>query len=233
MIVHNRVRYLVVLASMTAVVALAVAGASLAATDLALGAHKAARSSRSSSCQGVAPHVIAADAVAQVFAARVREEREVFGCTYGHRRYRLGDVPECESVGGAGGCGGVANFALSGTLVAFGESFAGGGARAEWLIVVRDLRSGKTLRRVPTGTPPAGFRQIGAGVASDVVVKSDGAVAWLTSAAPFPKMEVHVSGRGGTRLLASGNEIQPNSLALAGNTLYWTEGGVPRSALLQ
>jgi hypothetical protein len=36
----------------------------------------------------------------------------------------------------------------------------------------------------------------------------------------------------GDRLLADGNNIAPNSLALAGSTLYWTQGGAPQSASL-
>ena len=37
----------------------------------------------------------------------------------------------------------------------------------------------------------------------------------------------------GERLLASGTELAPSSLALAGSTLYWTQGGRPFSAGLE
>jgi len=43
---------------------------------------------------------------------------------------------------------------------------------------------------------------------------------------------VHAADMAGSRLLASGSDLDPTSLALAGNTLYWTEGGQPHSAQL-
>jgi len=73
-------------------------------------------------------------------------------------------------------------------------------------------------------------------------VKSDGAVAWIveTQRGPFvgetgpPTMfEVRAVDRTGSRLLASGSHFDPLSLALAGSTLYWTQGGQPFSAQLQ
>jgi hypothetical protein len=62
--------------------------------------------------------------------------------------------------------------------------------------------------------------------------------------APF--FDVYASDRTGTRLLASGTNVDPSSLALsagsfgvggllratAGSTLYWTQGGKSESALL-
>jgi len=36
----------------------------------------------------------------------------------------------------------------------------------------------------------------------------------------------------GTRLLASGFDVSPSSLALAGSTIYWTQGGKPESSTL-
>jgi hypothetical protein len=44
--------------------------------------------------------------------------------------------------------------------------------------------------------------------------------------------EVHAADRTGSRLLASGPTIDPHSLALAGSTLYWTQGGKPFTASL-
>ena len=37
---------------------------------------------------------------------------------------------------------------------------------------------------------------------------------------------------GGRALLASGTDIDSSSLALAGSTVYWTQGGVPLAAVL-
>jgi hypothetical protein len=36
----------------------------------------------------------------------------------------------------------------------------------------------------------------------------------------------------GTRLLALGFDVSPSSLALAGSTIYWTQGVKPESASL-
>jgi len=45
--------------------------------------------------------------------------------------------------------------------------------------------------------------------------------------------EVRAVDKTGSRLLASGGDIDPTSLALAGSTLYWTQGSLPFSAQLQ
>jgi hypothetical protein len=37
---------------------------------------------------------------------------------------------------------------------------------------------------------------------------------------------------GASTVLAEGGDIAAGSLALAGSTLYWTQGGLPRSASL-
>jgi hypothetical protein len=108
---------------------------------------------------------------------------------------------------------------------------SGRGDRSSWLVFVRDLRSGKVLHEVPTGTPNAprpGL--VGAGFTSVIVVKSDGAVAWITEGA-FTD-EVHAVDRTGSRLLVSGPDIERSSLALAGSTLYWTQDGKPMSSVL-
>jgi hypothetical protein len=74
---------------------------------------------------------------------------------------------------------------------------------------------------------------IGNGEARVIVVKSDGAVTWITDA--FHKedrFEVHALDKTGERVLAVGSDIAAESLALAGSTLYWTQGGKPFSAPL-
>ena len=105
----------------------------------------------------------------------------------------------------------------------------------KWQVVVENLRTGRVLQRVPTGTssPDA----VGVGPVVGLVVKSDGAVAWIVEneipAQHVPaEYEVHAVDKAGDRLLASGSDIDPHSLALAGSTLYWTQGGKPMSAVL-
>src|SRR4029077_17139210 len=101
--------------------------------------------------------------------------------------------------------------------------------------------------------PPA--RYIGVGNVVALVLKSDGSVAWIAddymrSITPGgtgpPYFDVYAVDRSGTRLLASGTDVDPSSLALsvggnnigmssrsvAGSTLYWTQGGKPFSTTL-
>jgi hypothetical protein len=120
---------------------------------------------------------------------------------------------------------------------------SGDPAGGYWGMTVRDLSNGKVVHTVPTGTPvhPAPPRveggltrsNVGIGPATAIVVKNDGAVAWIVST---PKedgyYQVHAVDKMGSRVLATGPEIEPHSLALAGSTLYWTQGGKPMSATL-
>jgi hypothetical protein len=46
------------------------------------------------------------------------------------------------------------------------------------------------------------------------------------------RYEVHTADQSGSHLLAVGSDIAPNSLALAGSTIYWTQGDKPTSAAL-
>ncbi|MGH9918717.1 MAG: hypothetical protein ACRD6W_07610 [Nitrososphaerales archaeon] len=91
------------------------------------------------------------------------------------------------------------------------------------------------LHKAPTGArepPRKGF--VGDGSATAIVVKSDGAVAWITDTVQTKdRYQVHTLDRTGERVLAVGSDIAPHSLALAGSTLYWTQGGKPFSASLQ
>ncbi len=76
-----------------------------------------------------------------------------------------------------------------------------------------------------------------------IVLKSDGAVTWtaydfdrtLAPANLFypPYYDLYAADKSGERLVASGTEVNPYSLALAGGTLYWTQGSKPMSAPLE
>jgi hypothetical protein len=118
-------------------------------------------------------------------------------------------------------------------MVAFEFSSGSANGPKEWLVLVRDLRSGHVIRRLPTGilkTPG----DVGGGRTTEIVVKSDGAVAWIVEAeAAEPKeYEVRAVDKGGSRVLARGRDVGPGSLALGGSTLYWTQGGRPSSTTL-
>lgn len=74
---------------------------------------------------------------------------------------------------------------------------------------------------------------MGNGQATEIVLKNNNAVAWIVQTNGEPTIyEVHAVNKTGSRLLASGTDVDPSSLALAGSTLYWTQGGKPASAVL-
>jgi hypothetical protein len=179
--------------------------------------------------------VVVADAQAQLYVqpASLVEPftpEEVYGCAYSTKRsYDLGPAPgQCG--GGGGGCASVRHEVLAGPMVAY-EQFAASNAHetADWKVLVRNLRTGAIVHREPTGTAVTP-NDIGAGPTVEIVVKSDGAVAWTNT--EELSYQVHAVDETGSRLLASGSDIDPHSLALAGSTLYWTQGGQPYSAPL-
>jgi hypothetical protein len=147
------------------------------------------------------------------------------------------------SVGTPSGGGGVRLETLDGTMAAY-EAGSGGPAGASWLVVVRDLSSGKVVDRVPTGTPPhpepprtnngLTVSFVGIGPVESLVVKTDGAVAWIAQDdfVGHLSYQVHALDTAGGRVLAEGPEVEPHSLALTGGTLYWLQGGVAHSATL-
>jgi hypothetical protein len=181
---------------------------------------------------------------------------------YGDRHsFPLGGPVKCGGGGGGAPCGGTKQFTLGGTYVAYeevaGEDMYGEPGHFEWIVVVRSLRTGRVLHRVPTGTPlkpRPGY--IGVGNVVALVVRSDGSVAWIAddyertvgtgTLSVTPYFDVEAVDQSGSRLLASGINIDPSSLALpiggndigqhdesiAGKTVYWTQGGEPFSASL-
>jgi len=209
----------------------------------AAGAHKKA----SSHCPRAHSSVVVADSQAAVYLAPEEpgfpEFLEFYGCSYKDRRsYALGIPPESSSSSSSG----IRLVTLAGPLVAYESGSSSTHYGTSWLVVVRDLRTGKVLHGLPTGTPvhPKPPRtedgitkqDVGIGPATSIVVKSDGAVAWVAQDAvegPLPySYQVHAVDKTGSRVLASGPEIDPTSLALAGSTLYWSEAGRPMSATL-
>jgi hypothetical protein len=178
-----------------------------------------------------------------VTGPETKGEIRVFGCDYAHKvAYVLGvQMGGCS----AEGCQGIVHETLTGAFVAYAEiSSTGSGRgpetnRSRSLLIVRDLRSGRVVRKLPTGTSTEP-REVGLGEPLSLVVKSNGAIAWIVSkfdsecpTAPTTQCyEVHVADRRGTRVVAASTEIDPLSLALARSTVYWTQGGKPESAAL-
>jgi hypothetical protein len=230
-------------------------GLALLSALLAVAATPAAARTHHAKPIACPPHggkVLTADVQATVYEATLNpgapEYLDAYGCTRGSAHdYKLGVVPECGPFEpcGAGECDvstvcvGIRHEVLAGTVVAY-EDFDTTPTQDEWFVVVRELRDGRTLLHTPTGIfEPGEHSPKGVGPIVSVLVKSDGTVAWLTEdlarmiqANPnLPEIhyyDVYVAEHAASpRLIASGTDISPGSLALAGDTLYWTQGGEP------
>jgi hypothetical protein len=212
---------------------------SVASADAASFRHKA-----TAKCRLAHPGQLAANPHAQLYVApeshALPEFLGVYGCVYGHRPAFLGGLSDPSSEGDEG----VSHVKLAGFVVAYEEFFIGGyEGRAERRVVVRNLRSGRVLHRVPDGVSPTHKDgSVGIGNVVSLVVKSDGAVTWTAEdgetisptnpSVRVPAYEVEAVDASGTRLLASGAEIDPHLLRLAGSMVYWTQGGQSISAKL-
>jgi len=192
----------------------------------------------------VGARLLSADSQALIYETSEPDTRpiSIYGCAYGHRGTYLGEP--LPNIGTPGGIAGIKLETLDGPFAAY-EAGSGGPNGASYYVVVRDLRNGHTLRNIPTGISThsePGFS--GVGPAKAIVVKSDGAVAWIVESKYEPAtagnnfMGGHeyaveaVDSTGVSLLAASSKEIEPHSLVLAGSTLYWTEDGKPFSATL-
>jgi hypothetical protein len=152
----------------------------------------------------------------------------IYGCTRsGHRAYVLGEPLLVAS----SGIGGIVDETLAGTMVAYesvgSNALPEGGSNNTWMVLVRDLRTGKWIHRAFTGVARQSKNE-GVGPVAALVVKADGSVAWVAEVAGLPERapaeyEVHALDRSGSRLLASGTDVEPHSLALKGSTLSWKQ----------
>jgi hypothetical protein len=207
-------------------------------------------------------HTLLADAQAQVYAAHKGSLKHlsIRACAYGQRRSFI--VAACNNEERATTCADNSHVTLVGAAVASEDTFQVEGHEVEksideWHVEVRNLHTGRILHEVPTGTPlKPEPRYVGVGPIVGLVLKSDGAVAWIAedyerSSVPgrmpftIPYFDLYAVDKSGTRLLASGTDIDPSSLALSvgsisvgtrrtivGSTLYWTQGGKQSSATL-
>jgi hypothetical protein len=184
--------------------------------------------------------ILVSNAQVQVYEGPDRNREglpAIYGCArLRHRSYVLGEPPLFSSSGG----GGIRDETLAGTMVAYEEISANespeGEGTATYLVLVRNLQNGRWVRRAFTGIARES-RYKGVGPLTALVLKSDGSVAWIASVAGLsgyvpPEYEVHALDKSGSRLLASGTEIDPHSLALKGSALSWTQTGKPFSAIL-
>jgi hypothetical protein len=204
--------------------------------------------------------LVAADREAEIYIAQepvferhthnvVNSEPAYRGCAYGSRRsFRLG-IAETESDSSTRASG-TDRLVLAGADVAY-ETYEGvhpgiGPSASYIYVVVRNLRTGRVVHEVPSGIPlEAEPYHVGVGGVAAIVLKSNGWVAWIARDHERSESAEQAAGRElsyydlyaldstGQRLVAFGTEIDPSSLALAGSTFYWTQGGKSFSALLQ
>jgi hypothetical protein len=135
------------------------------------------------------------------------------------------------------------HLTLGGPVVAYEESFSAGNRYSEglgeeyveeWYVVVRNLQTGRVVYKAPTGAKDKDHPKfVGDGPTTAIVVKADGAVAWILDTVQSEnRYQVHTLDETGEHIPAVGSNIDPTSLALAGSTLYWTQGGQSFSASL-
>ncbi len=174
--------------------------------------------------------LLAIDTHAQVWVSEAGTE--LLGCVFGHpRTVSLGPVvcltPECS---------GISEPVLTGYFAAF--EYDRYGSPSSDSVEVVDLRTGRR-RETPTGIaggPVHSGAEIG-GVAA-IVCTGAGDAAWIAFNGPRSGSgelvyDVYAYDGHGLRLLDSGTGVGESSLALAGRTVYWTDGGQPRSAVLE
>ena len=184
-------------------------------------------------CSFAHERVFAADVQAVIYGGEAYPEGPsgVFGCARGSKRsYYLG----LASYGSPESAGGVVPMTLVGSVVAYDVASVVNvfPERSSEEIWVRNLATGKLLHRMPNG-PPGRPGNVGIGETTAIVVKPDGSVAWIARASDeLGGIQVRSADKTGSHLLAASPEIEPDSLALAGSTLYWTQGGRPMSASL-
>jgi hypothetical protein len=162
---------------------------------------------------------IAANSSAEVFTREVDGGYEAYGCDRRSRRIsRLGTY---DAVNGTG----PRSFRLSGRFAAWDRLVCIKLDECHAQVGVADLRTGR--KRSSTRTVE------GATEATDLEVTKAGHVAWIRRVGDTPTLEIRTLDSNGETAIDSGSDIDNDSLAVSGNTLYWLRGGAPRSAELK
>jgi hypothetical protein len=191
-------------------VALAIAATAL----VAVSADAPARSRTRPPCK-TAGRTIAADEQARVYRTSETDTGDkVFACLLKPKRTVYLGAFDFEALG-------IRLVSLNGPSVGY-EKVDCQHADCTGAIKVRNLRTGVLRRSI---MPPHSL------VADRVLASRSGAVAWTRRTRPGV-VEVRALGARGERLLDSGPDVAPDSLALAGSTVYWKRGGQAYSASL-
>jgi hypothetical protein len=119
---------------------------------------------------------------------------------------------------------------VNGRFVAYALIEASRDAAASSLFIL-DLRNGPRQQVWHGG---AVHSSAGATTVDGLLVTRAGVIAWIVRVdnGPDHQREVHVRSGATDTILDTGPQIVPGSLALAGLTLYWTNGNGARSAQL-
>lgn len=213
------------------------AGALLAASALAApGFARTTSKTTETLCPPINSRTMVADATAQVFESgppynvntlTEPSPKTIYqGCVFGHRTVSSGLGPLNSYL---------RPLVIAGDYVAYGNNAAStGDTNVEDVagVAVWNLLTGQT-KTFPGCSRHSGVGQSGP---DTVVVKSDGAVAWICESLQTPPTptyyEVHAIDRNGNRLVAVGTDIDPSSLALAAHNIYWTQNGQAATAPL-
>jgi hypothetical protein len=174
-------------------------------------------------CGSASGHTLAADRVARVYAVG----DTVYGCAKGGARpYVLGHRRTCV------GSSRVAPVKLAARIAAYGLERCGVDTGSTQ-VIVRRLTDGSQMHAQAATSPPGAesFQSV-----DSLVVKSDGAVAWIATGSSIvggrKTIEVRRADRAGAALLDSGAEVVTHSLRLHRSTLSWKHGATSRTAAL-
>jgi hypothetical protein len=175
-------------------------------------------------CGPRSAHTLAGDSVARVYSSAGK----AYGCVAGGARsYRLGRTGNC--IGGEQ----IQTVRVAGRIAAYGLDTCGvdtGNATVN----VRRLTTGVSLKQLPATTKIGveGFQSI-----DSLVVKPDGAVAWIATATSIGKptfiRQLQRSDTRGFSVLDSGRAVAAASLTLHGSKLSWKHATAARTATLR
>ena len=169
-------------------------------------------------------HTLASDAVARVYSSA----GNAYGCVAGGARsYKLGTTGFCI------GAERIQTVRVADRLAAYGLQMCGvdtGNATVN----VRSLATGASLAQRPATTKIGveGFQSI-----DSLVVKADGAVAWIATANSIGKptfvRQLQRLDTRGFAVLDSGRDVNAASLRLHGSRLSWKHATAARTATLR
>ena len=176
------------------------------------------------SCRPAGSRAVFANRTVRVYRARGR----YFGCLYRVRRaVRLrAPAPSPPSDRPAR----FLAFRTAGNFLAYVyNDYAVDSTGDDWTLYIGsvDLRRGRLVRQATAIRTPGCFADLVPPNVSSLVLKSDGAIAWVQHSC-IPD-SAFAADRAGTRPLG---DADARSMTLHGSTLNWTNGGIPESARL-